>query len=305
MKNIIRTIWTYSLDFGLFLTLTKKILVLKQLLPQAVFLKIISKRHKTIETKIRNYVRNYEDVDLQIKIVNNGSKIIWFCWLQGVDTMPDIVRSCYDSVVRNGRNYQIRFLSLNNYKEFVSLPPYILEIYNKGLMKNAHFADILRTYLLYKYGGLWIDATIYVNKQIPDYYYLDFYSLRLHPDALYVSDCRWCNFFLFGKPGNKIMELTLKLFYAYLKKQSSFIDYFMMDYFIDIAYHDNKMVKDSIDSIVPINYDIFEMDSILNESLSRIHSLKYFAPFNKLHWKGDFLTKRNGEKTLYGKIIEI
>ena len=301
---MLKNIFAYASNFGLFLTITKKHIVLRRLLPKSLFFKLIFYRHKVIEKKIRSVVQDYESRNLQINIENNETKKIWFCWLQGKESMPDIVKSCYNSVVKNRVTYQVRFISLYNYKEFVSLPQYILKMYEKGIIKNAHFADIIRTYLLYKYGGLWIDATIYVNRQIPDYYNYDFYSLKLNSNPIYVSDCRWCNFFLFGKPGNKVMELTLKLFYSYLMEKNLFIDYFMMDYFIDIAYRDNLAVRESIDKIEPFGYDIYEMDKNLDNPLSLIPSFPFSIPFNKLHWKGDFQVEKNGEETLYHKIIE-
>ena len=304
MKNKLSYIWYYYKKFGWLIFFTKKIPSLKKIIPQKCFIRITKKRHDAIERKIRTIANNYNDISLDISINHNNDKIIWFCWLQGFDNMPLIVKACYNSIIRNNKYYNIKFISFANYQEYVSLPDYISNLYHNGSIKNAHFADIIRTFLLYKYGGLWIDATIYVNNTIPDYYNYKFYSLRLNSNPIYVSDCRWCNFYLFGNPGNKVMELTLKLFYSYLKNEPIFIDYFMMDYFIDIAYKDNNEVKECIDKILPIKYDIYILNKVLNSPVLENNKNILSIPLNKLHWKDNFTDNINSLKTFYKEITE-
>lgn len=33
--------------------------------------------------------------------------------------------------------------------------------WNKGIINNANFSDVLRVEILSKYGGIWLDATVY------------------------------------------------------------------------------------------------------------------------------------------------
>jgi hypothetical protein len=39
-----------------------------------------------------------------------------------------------------------------------------LEKYQKKIIDNTHFSDLLRLELLIKYGGTWIDASVLVTK---------------------------------------------------------------------------------------------------------------------------------------------
>lgn len=46
-------------------------------------------------------------------------------------------------------------------------------------MLSAHFSDIVRENLLYKYGGIWMDATIYMTSPFPDTIYnYDYYTIK-------------------------------------------------------------------------------------------------------------------------------
>lgn len=36
-------------------------------------------------------------------------------------------------------------------------------------MSRAHYSDIIRLALLYSYGGIWLDATIYMSGPLPQY----------------------------------------------------------------------------------------------------------------------------------------
>ena len=88
-------------------------------------------------------------------------QMIWIFWWQGMDNAPLVVQKCYDSVKRNFPDWKITVLTADNYQDYVSFPNYIEEKRNKGIISLTHFSDLMRLELLIKYGGLWLDATVF------------------------------------------------------------------------------------------------------------------------------------------------
>lgn len=110
---------------------------------------------------------NLESIGTPMNIKTD--KNIWFYWEQGIENAPAIVKKCYESVVRNKPDgWDIVVLNKKSAKEYISMPPFIEELYEHGKIWKALYADLLRLALLYKYGGIWNDATCYVTKQIPE-----------------------------------------------------------------------------------------------------------------------------------------
>ena len=88
-------------------------------------------------------------------------KQIWICWFQGMENAPDLVKSCYKSVKREFPDYKITVLTAQTIQQYVTIPEEILYKWNKGIINNANFSDVLRVEILSKYGGIWLDATVY------------------------------------------------------------------------------------------------------------------------------------------------
>ena len=90
-------------------------------------------------------------------------KIVWFSWLQGLDKAPEVVRVCLASQKRHLPDYEFRTLDLDNYRQWVELPDYVVEKYRKGLIPQASFSDLLRLAVLKRYGGIWMDASVFCS----------------------------------------------------------------------------------------------------------------------------------------------
>ncbi len=94
---------------------------------------------------------------------------VWQCWLQGSDQAPQIVKNCMESVRRFvPNNWKIVFITRTNYAQFVDIPECIVSKWEKGKISNTHFSDVLRIFLLAKYGGWWIDSTCMLTSPIPN-----------------------------------------------------------------------------------------------------------------------------------------
>ena len=66
-------------------------------------------------------------------------------------------------------DHEIIFIDMNNLSKYVKIPDYMLEKYKKGIISHAHFADIVRIFLLREYGGLWMDTSTFLTGKIPEW----------------------------------------------------------------------------------------------------------------------------------------
>ena len=55
----------------------------------------------------------------QIKVLNelNSKDVIWVCWLQGENEMPETIATCYKSLLRNKGDYNVKLITYSNYSE--------------------------------------------------------------------------------------------------------------------------------------------------------------------------------------------
>ena len=75
------------------------------------------------------------------------SKIIWFCWLQGMEEAPNIVLACYNSIKRNIPDREIKLIDAKNWKEYVELPDFIVKKWEKGIIPVARKPKRKRKFL--------------------------------------------------------------------------------------------------------------------------------------------------------------
>ena len=96
---------------------------------------------------------------------------IWVCWLQGENKMPSIVKKCLESITNHSNGHSVNLITIDNYSEYIDIDKKFLQRYYNGTLLPAHLADLFRLKLLADYGGLWIDATIYLIKDLEDIYF--------------------------------------------------------------------------------------------------------------------------------------
>ena len=94
---------------------------------------------------------------------------IWQLWFQGEDNAPEIIKVCFASVKKHAKNRKVIVLDDETWRQYISLPEYIVEKYNDKTIGPAHMSDVIRVCLLEKYGGTWIDATILLSKSFAIY----------------------------------------------------------------------------------------------------------------------------------------
>eukprot|EP01084_Bolivina_argentea_P317556 550605_1 len=151
-------------------------------------------------------------------------RIIWTFW--NGNPSP-IVRLCIDTWKRTNPEWKIILLNENNVNEYIlksDLPKYW--DYYSG--QYARLTDFMRLYLLCKYGGAWLDASIILNKKLTDIFPLNnkkyefwggYADHNMSPSKSFIVTPE--SWLLISRPGNKFICLWYDEFYYYLNNYST------------------------------------------------------------------------------------
>ena len=166
------------------------------------------------------------------QIDHHRSIIIWFCWLQGLENAPEIVKVCFTSLQKYLSDREIKVIDANNWMEFVELPDYILERWEKKQIPPANFSDLLRLELLIRYGGTWIDATVLCTGSEHTREYLDadlFLFQYTRPGSNEWGGVG--NWFITACTNNDVLMVLRDMLYAYWKDYDCTLDYYIFHLF--------------------------------------------------------------------------
>ena len=195
--------------------------------------------------------KNLEQLPVEDNLTNQ--RIIWVCWLQGLEQAPDVVKKCIGNLqLFHGENCTIHLITLKNYHHFVTLPQHIEEKFQEQRMKPAHFSDVLRLCLLAKYGGVWIDSTVLILKPLPDDVFRErFFTLKSqsYDPASSISGGKWTTFFIASASEYLPVLFLRDLLIQYWQDHDTELDYFLFDHAISIAYQQLPAFKYQIDKL--------------------------------------------------------
>lgn len=246
--------------------------------------------------------------------ISDDKMPIWCCWWQGVDTMPEIAKMCHTRLkqVIPEDKAELHIITLDNYTNYVDIPQHIVEKFEKGIVTMTTMSDVLRFCLLERYGGYWLDATVFFTDDIPnEYFEKDFYCQKMtnRPElvAREACKCNWCGFSMHGKKGNPVFSFMVDAFSYWWSKYDSIIDYVLIDYMLMAGYMNVPKIKEIIDTVEDNNEDIFELYQKLNEPYSKelFESFTQRNVMHKLTYKMELKKETdNGEMTLYGYLLK-
>lgn len=185
---------------------------------------------------------------------------IWVCWFQGEESAPPIVRKCIESIRRNSGLHPVNMITYDNYGRYVSIPRHIVDKVENKEITLTHFSDILRCNLLADYGGVWLDATIYLTDRLKTWN-LPFFTIKQDcaDDGTYVSAYRWTSFCIGGCKGNVLASFLRDMFNEYHKREKGMIDYYLIDYVIAVGYNSVPAIKKLVDGVPCSNPDLYYM----------------------------------------------
>ena len=242
----------------------------------------------------------------------NNKRYAWTCWWQGEEEAPDLVKACINSQKKNLPNeVEHIVITEKNCENYVEFPDYIMEKVKDGSITLTTFSDMLREKLLYKYGGIWFDATVLIHKPFPvGFFELPLYTCRgkKHHFSSYSQWSLWC---MGGVKGNEIFKFLFDLFCEYYKFNNKIKYYLTVDYFIKAALVYVDGANDLYNEI-PINN---ENSSKLAEGLKEEYSTSLFEELTHDTYLSKLTTKhfdgRNGENfvgfsdtSVYAYILE-
>lgn len=241
----------------------------------------------------------------------NGEKIpVWCCWWQGEAQMPELVKLCHARLkqVLPADRAELHLITLDNYREYVQLPAHIVEKFEKKIVTMTTMSDVLRFALLEKYGGYWLDATVFFTGEIPEEYFSGrFYCQRMvHNTALVKREaCRgnWCGFSMAGPKNCVVFRFMSEAFSLWWKHYDTIIDYVLIDYLLWSGFKSVPAIHAVIDGVPDNNEDIFEMYQVLNQPYTPelLERLTKRNVMHKLTYKMDLhKTTPDGQLTLYG-----
>ncbi|MCL2843979.1 MAG: capsular polysaccharide synthesis protein [Chitinivibrionia bacterium] len=221
-------------------------------------------KQNRVAKKLDNYIADFLDgkiekftaVPKKPELV--GKKIFWQYWHQGVnENTSKMVVECLNSVKKHCDDYEIILLTDKIVWDYVELPAFVFEKFGKNGFSFAKLANLVRLYLLSAYGGVWLDATIYLTKPIDEKMLNeDFFAFQrskipppdadvfIKADPLYFSwkptfQAGMLNSFMIAKPNNKIVVDLLSILLEYWKKEKKMGHYF----FFQILF--NRMMENS------------------------------------------------------------
>lgn len=269
-------------------------------------LSIEFKTKSKLQKKYGKYLEEFDKVNSENDLEHISSDIIWFCWFQGLDNAPKLVRKCYESLKRNLYNHKIVVITADNITNYVDFPPYIIEKWDRGIITNTHMTDLLRLELLIKYGGTWIDATVLCTrdeKEIPNYYFdtdLFFYQiLKPGRDGCSTYMSSW---YITAKSNNKILLATRYLCYKYWEKNNFLIDYFLLHDFMSIVL---EKYQEDWKNVIPVDNatpHILLLRLFEQYNIELWQSIVEQSPFHKLSYKFS-KEQEQTEGTFYKKIV--
>lgn len=249
------------------------------------------------------YNGEIERYSLKPKKELDTPKIIWQYWGQGIDTdtLPEIVRICFDSVDRNKGDYRVIRLADTTISEYIDLPDFVWKKRENVQFTRTLFSDLLRIALLSVYGGVWLDATILLTGTLSDTYgKYDFFMYqradeeknKRYWEGVYAYYFGWradfkvrvLNSIVFARKESLVISTLKDLLLYFWKTQDSVPDYFFFQILFNelmtgrLSDKNCPVINDCIPHIIQtkINgvYNDVSFEEVLR--LSNIHKMAYF-----------------------------
>lgn len=259
-----------------------------------------------IKNMVQPFIDSFPNNTLSLnQPVETDRKVAWTCWWQGESSAPEVVKICLESQRKNlPHDVEHIVITQENYGEYIRVPQYIIDKMNKGYISLTHFSEIIRTSLLYKWGGFWLDATVLVLEQL-DSKIMDYpiYTRNI-PEKHFCADTVWAFWFLYAKKGSKLFFFLLEGLCYYLSQYDRIKYYYTIDYLTAIACDKFPDILEQLHN-VPYNNDrAQELGRHLAETYDREKFQNYTQDtyLQKLTYKQDWEEAGNREDSIYSYI---
>ncbi len=270
--------------------------------------KILLKKHQIMneyfDKRYSDYLATYKfskDIEEGNKDYSNN---IWICWFQGLESAPEIVKACVNSIKKKAGGHNVVILTEDNYKDYVEIPEIIEERRKQGVISRTHFSDILRVSLLAKHGGMWLDSTFFASGDISQYFDLPIWTIK-RPDYLHCSVAcgQFANYSLYCDYEHRYVFATIRDFLChYWTTNNMLIDYLATDYCINYVLRHFEEIKTLFDAVPSNNPLCDELSKVLNDKFDQDKYVALTSNTNlfKLTRKAKF----DNNNTFYSYILE-
>lgn len=229
---------------------------------------------------------------------------IWTCWWQGEEQAPLLVQKCLKQLRKYSNGYDVIVIDENNLNQYVTLPEYIYKKHSEGIISHTHFSDVIRLALLSKWGGTWIDSTIFLTDVLPDFILNAdlFFFKKDGAGSVYMA-----NSFISAVAHHPVIDDVLALHYAYWERENRLVSYSIFHLFTTIAIFAtplNKQLWDNMPLVYSSYLDLLQPQ--LNKAFDResYETIKSLASIHKLTYKFDsFKIDTTVKNTFYDVLI--
>lgn len=241
--------------------------------PKHINSKIGSKIIPFLQEKYAPLLLDRKSYYQEQSLSHQRSNIVWFCWLQGLEQAPPIVKACLASLKLHLADREIKIVTEENWRDFVDLPEHIIHRWERKQIPPALFTDLLRLQLLIRHGGTWIDSTVLCtgtkhSKEILDSDLFMFqYRAQETSPASFEGISNW---FITSCTNNEILLVLRDLLYQYWKDYDCTLYYFIFHVFFSMLA---KEYPEKI-SEMPYGYSVWSL-TLENH---------WGEPFNQRKW---------------------
>lgn len=267
----------------------------------------------------RNVERSISRSIIQLKSIKDYNTVmpedapVFVYWDKGQDNMPLIIKVCIENNKKYLGKHPLIILNSGNILERLPEIRDRIEIYldwlKNGKIFIQYFSDLLRTDLLYYYGGIWIDATLFLTQTIDSIIGKEnFYTGRRKTLSLLFNPPiygKWTSYFIAVAKGNEFIKFLNSGLKECVEKSNDKVSYFTLDYLFLIAYEKSIYVKKLIKNIKPykVTFRNFDFNQPFNDKCFS-NKMKE-SPLYKCDRRKNYIVKTKDEKlTMLGKIVE-
>lgn len=239
---------------------------------------------------------------------------IWVFWGQGEQEMPPLVKACYRQLTHFNEN--VTLVTLDNISNFISISPLIFEKVNDGRISWAYFSDIVRTTLLATYGGLWLDATVWVSKPLPIHDLLEASIFTANGEVPVTNrsvrfwssfDWNWSGWCLGAKKQhNPLFSFVSKMTQAIAVRENCLPDYVIVDYLIYYACRNIIPVRRAMENQPIKCHKRNELANMMSQAydINAYRELTSTDFIFKLSFRSNWILETpEGNETFYARIL--
>lgn len=183
------------------------------------------------------------------------TKNLFIYWDKKFINSPEIIKSCLISWKINNPTWKIIELNDDNLYEYIDIKKEIPEINNK-VMEKAGYSDIVRIFLLEKYGGVWCDATAFCHVPL-DFWLYKFINEGFVAFTNIIKNRTIRSWFLYGEKDNYIIkkwkEKTIN--YWNNNKSKNLPPYFWFHYLFTELVSKDKTFEEIWDKVPKIYFN--------------------------------------------------